>query len=680
MITQNLPTLKINKLSDAQYEREKTNERLDTTAIYLTPDTSINYTAQTLTDDQKAQARTNIGAVSHTELNTKIANETIGYGSVIQNTNPFGGKKLYINSMDDAFYALDKRAYVTGTIHSIYDENNNKYPTSKAEEFSEDDDYFIDGPIISTLSANQIANLFNGYYDEDSGGCKLTSGQYLRIRIQQANLEDWTPSTGAKISAFGSYPYGSFYLSYYYAAIPNITKRSQYRCYNLTTTGGAKGWHLVEATVINQAKTAGTDVNWIEKITDTMHTHRSCVEFIIFGNDSITTNLIELELNLQRPNIRSTSPIITNFGTNTLYYDTFWKNSNGVQTVKVENANGNINTIGTITATTFNGKLKNALTINNILFDGSSAKTLNTTSVTVGGTHQETFDADTKVSLFSANNNFDRLIGQQAGKTIARTWNISTTVAAANAGGIPYYNPSQRSNNTIASGHLVTGVPQYATDCTNKKYVDDNFVNKAGDTITGDLTITGNLQVKGISETVDAVTYKVENNLVEFNPDKTYNNTWLTGIAVNKGIKDETDLGTYGIMYDPNTDSVKLGFGTISENHTFDFNENESAPIATREEFDDSWKDDEIFVFDKTTKSFKHSGKTLESYKKEIQDEMKAYIAQFVAEYVENYMSSETIVYPDGTTETDSDILYVNGTTTEIDDEDGSTILYVEEK
>lgn len=650
----------------------------------------VKYIEQELTEAQKAQARTNIGAVSQTELNTKIANETIGYGSVIQNTNPFGGKKLYINSMDDAFYALDKRAYVTGTIHSIYDENNNKYPTSKAKEFSEDDDYFIDGPIISTLSANQIANLFNGYYDEDSGGCKLTSGQYLRIRIQQANLEDWTPSTGAKISAFGSYPYGSFYLSYYYAAIPNITKRSQYRCYNLTTTGGDKGWHLVEATVINQAKTAGTDVNWIEKITDTMHTHRSCVEFIIFGNDSITTNLIELELNLQRPNIRSTSPIITNFGTNTLYYDTFWKNSNGVQTVKVENANGNINTIGTITATTFNGKLKNALTINNILFDGSSAKTLNTTSVTVGGTHQETFDADTKLSVQSSYPTYGVVPKVTKNGTVAGTGgflyidqslgNGPATVGSGSCIPTYYTNSTTIKEASYNNRYICTGTPVQTMHCANKKYVDDNFVSKTGDTITGNLAITGKLQVQGTTETVDAITYKIENNVIEFNPNKIINETWLTGLAINKGLDGETDLGTYGIMYDPSTDSVKLGFGQVNEENKFKFNENESAPIATREEFNDSWKDDAIFVFDKTTKSFKYSGKTLESYKKEIQDEMKAYMAQFVAEYVENYMSSETIVYPDGTTETNSDILYVNGTTTEINEEDGSTTLYVEEE
>ncbi len=38
MITNNLSTLKIHKLSQAQYDREKAAGNLDQTALYLTPD------------------------------------------------------------------------------------------------------------------------------------------------------------------------------------------------------------------------------------------------------------------------------------------------------------------------------------------------------------------------------------------------------------------------------------------------------------------------------------------------------------------------------------------------------------------------------------------------------------------------------------------------------------------
>lgn len=121
---------------------------------------------------------------------------------------------------------------------------------------------------------------------------------------------------------------------------------------------------------------------------------------------------------------------------------------------------------------------------------------------------------------------------------------------------------------TYDNGTLITGDPNKPYHVANKNYVDNTFVNKAGDTITGDLTITGNLQIK------------------------------------------------------------------------------DGVPIVTKEEFDDSWEKDAIFVFDKDTKSFKYSGKTLESYKKEIQDEMKEYVAN----YIETYMSTVRYENLDGET------------------------------
>ena len=41
MITENLSTLKIHKLTDSQYQREKDAGRLDEFALYLTPEKKI---------------------------------------------------------------------------------------------------------------------------------------------------------------------------------------------------------------------------------------------------------------------------------------------------------------------------------------------------------------------------------------------------------------------------------------------------------------------------------------------------------------------------------------------------------------------------------------------------------------------------------------------------------------
>lgn len=45
MITENLSTLKIHKMSKEQYEREYLNGQIDPTAIYLTPDSCKNFVA-----------------------------------------------------------------------------------------------------------------------------------------------------------------------------------------------------------------------------------------------------------------------------------------------------------------------------------------------------------------------------------------------------------------------------------------------------------------------------------------------------------------------------------------------------------------------------------------------------------------------------------------------------------
>jgi hypothetical protein len=63
LITENLSTLKIHKLTQAQYDRELEAGNLDPNALYLTPDDShpVLCTEQDLTKEQQAQVRENIG-------------------------------------------------------------------------------------------------------------------------------------------------------------------------------------------------------------------------------------------------------------------------------------------------------------------------------------------------------------------------------------------------------------------------------------------------------------------------------------------------------------------------------------------------------------------------------------------------------------------------------------------
>lgn len=62
MITENLSTLKIHKLTQAQYERELEAGRIDPNALYLTPDEVI--------DLSKYVTKEELGAAIQEALNT----------------------------------------------------------------------------------------------------------------------------------------------------------------------------------------------------------------------------------------------------------------------------------------------------------------------------------------------------------------------------------------------------------------------------------------------------------------------------------------------------------------------------------------------------------------------------------------------------------------------------------
>ena len=97
------------------------------------------------------------------------------------------------------------------------------------------------------------------------------------------------------------------------------------------------------------------------------------------------------------------------------------------------------------------------------------------------------------------------------------------------------------------------------------------------------------------------------------------------------------------------------------------------------EDFNNSWEDAAIFVFDKDTKKFKYSGKTLASFEEEITAKilttMRSEMNTFVKDYVENYMSYTEIEHEDGTIDTTSDILFAENYT----EKQNGTELWIEE-
>ena len=99
---------------------------------------------------------------------------------------------------------------------------------------------------------------------------------------------------------------------------------------------------------------------------------------------------------------------------------------------------------------------------------------------------------------------------------------------------------------------------------------------KEGDTSTGNLVVQGDLTVQGTTTTTEAESLVIHDNLIVTNSEGA-ELTNLSGVAIKV---DGTN--TYGIVYDPVSQSVKLGEGTLSENNELTFNSNEGTAVATR--------------------------------------------------------------------------------------------------
>ena len=179
---------------------------------------------------------------------------------------------------------------------------------------------------------------------------------------------------------------------------------------------------------------------------------------------------------------------------------------------------------------------------------------------------------------------------------------------------------------TIGGQILVPETPSADGHAVSKKYVDTNFVPCSGNsTIDGDLSITGDLHIAGTTYTEDTETIRVADNIIELNSDKTDFSAVLSGLAINAN----SQL-TYGVMYDPKNDAVKLGEG-ITADGVFAFKDGEGAPLTVRDDAANI-ADGAIMIFDKSKNRIVDSGYTIDSFK------------QWVREYIESYMSTEIIV------------------------------------
>lgn len=164
-----------------------------------------------------------------------------------------------------------------------------------------------------------------------------------------------------------------------------------------------------------------------------------------------------------------------------------------------------------------------------------------------------------------------------------------------------------------ADGTVEVDTPVADNDATTKKYVDDadaGKLNLTGGTITGSLAIQGDLTVTGTTTTEKAQTLAVKDSVIITNADGAELGATLSGIAIKKDGEN-----TYGVMYDPSGDSVKLGLGTLDAENKFTFNESgtDGKPIATRAD-SSALTDGDLVKWDGTTNSLVDSGKNVDDF------------------------------------------------------------------
>ncbi len=119
MITENKSTLKLHKLSEQQYKREYTAGNTDNTDFYLTPDSSILFTPQMLSESQKAQARANLGIQENGDASQLLIASITGKSTL---SHTF--EQLYSHAVNNGLLVL-----YNGSVYCTLISYNNSYLT-----------------------------------------------------------------------------------------------------------------------------------------------------------------------------------------------------------------------------------------------------------------------------------------------------------------------------------------------------------------------------------------------------------------------------------------------------------------------------------------------------------------------------------------------------------------------
>ena len=199
-------------------------------------------------------------------------------GDAVMTTNVFGGRHLYINKIDNAFYKADIRWNITA---KIYDSDTDEYESD-----------------LTT-----VKNMFDGDYETRM---EIPIGKYAVITVDFSGGKEGS-------GYFPGYPYGKMYMSFYNTSIPaEVTARGY--C-NYASQG--IGWKDLPVSYLrgNDNSTA----NVILSIKNTWY-NISQFEFTVKAKSDKKADIAQLEMDLDRPNPKRT-PFLNKYSTESLYYN-----------------------------------------------------------------------------------------------------------------------------------------------------------------------------------------------------------------------------------------------------------------------------------------------------------------------------------------------------------------------
>ncbi len=140
-----------------------------------------------------------------------------------------------------------------------------------------------------------------------------------------------------------------------------------------------------------------------------------------------------------------------------------------------------------------------------------------------------------------------------------------------------------------------------------------DYLLKSGGIISGNLSIQGDLEVRGTTKTTEEETLNVKDAIVVTNADGADLSATLAGFVIRLNATE-----CYGIIYDASSESVKLGKGKITDGK-FTFNSGEGNAVAVRAD-GTLMTDGHLVKWDATALKFVDAGKSVDDFVEKVTD------------------------------------------------------------